>query len=689
MTDIYGADINHITLGVVIAVAVVLGVVVAFALRRPLVVKMGLRNIPRRRAQTLLIIFGLTLATIIVTMAFSTGDTLSISIRDDSLETTGRIDLGINYNEVAFDLAPDEERDIPDQLIRDLDAAFADDERVDAVFGVRMESAGVRNVDTRLSEPSFMFVGLDPAQVDSFGAIPGLDGEPYPLSSLASDEILLNADTAANLDAEVGHRLSVVIGSRTQELRVAAIVDTTLLTGWGSSIIFNIEAGGVAPIATVRDIFQADAPPGEWTFAGVAAGGSVLDGLEFGEALEQEINAQLVVWANQERDAYQSDASIDTIYHDPVSRGAALDGGSLEGGCAGGRGARRRDSSLAVPLHGIVLRRRRRTADLPHLRHAGRRAARRNGHVARHRDAARSSDSDVHVGRDGLQPGRRCGRCRDWAAALLRHDPVPQPGDGSLRLRVLLEHHLARSRDCGRDRDCHHLPHRHDLLLPRQRAQYRGRDSRPAVQLGVRRPLLLGAWHLHHGARALPAADRAHHVPARAAPESDHGSVRRDQRGAPALDRGAGLAADALAFGVVADHAAGRADPAAAGRRRRELSVLRPWRLDRAARRRDAVGPLPPARAAALLRRFRLRPLLLVHSHQLARRCLGPRVRRRPGTVRRQRRHADRVCHPAVVLQPQRRLVAAPNPDGPLRSSRPRAQGRRRLSRRPPVTAPA
>ena len=42
--------------------------------------KLGVRNIPRRRAQTTLIVLGLMLSTVIISAAFTTGDTVDRSV---------------------------------------------------------------------------------------------------------------------------------------------------------------------------------------------------------------------------------------------------------------------------------------------------------------------------------------------------------------------------------------------------------------------------------------------------------------------------------------------------------------------------------------------------------------------------------------------------------------------------------
>ena len=65
-------------------------------LRNRTIAKLGLRNIPRRRSQSALIILGLTLSTIIIVSALSIGDTLSYSVRRHAINAYGTIDQVIS-----------------------------------------------------------------------------------------------------------------------------------------------------------------------------------------------------------------------------------------------------------------------------------------------------------------------------------------------------------------------------------------------------------------------------------------------------------------------------------------------------------------------------------------------------------------------------------------------------------------
>ncbi|MFZ1268327.1 MAG: FtsX-like permease family protein, partial [Anaerolineae bacterium] len=83
-------------IGLLAAVALVLLYLVVMGLRNRTIAKLGVRNIPRRRSQSALIILGLTLSTIIIVSALSIGDTLSYSVRRHAINAYGTIDQVIS-----------------------------------------------------------------------------------------------------------------------------------------------------------------------------------------------------------------------------------------------------------------------------------------------------------------------------------------------------------------------------------------------------------------------------------------------------------------------------------------------------------------------------------------------------------------------------------------------------------------
>src|SRR5437660_10418268 len=93
----------------------VLLVVGCLAWRRPILTRLALRNIPRRRAQTVLVVLGLMLATLLITAAFGTGDTMTYSMRQAFTQYLGNTDLRIQKvnPQISIEGPPDFNRPVP------------------------------------------------------------------------------------------------------------------------------------------------------------------------------------------------------------------------------------------------------------------------------------------------------------------------------------------------------------------------------------------------------------------------------------------------------------------------------------------------------------------------------------------------------------------------------------------------
>ena len=82
MEELFGLSMDSI-MGVLLAVFLPGIVVLAFmAWRNPVMFKLGLRNIPRRKSQTVLIIVGIMMSTLIMTAAFGTQNPRPVSIQE-------------------------------------------------------------------------------------------------------------------------------------------------------------------------------------------------------------------------------------------------------------------------------------------------------------------------------------------------------------------------------------------------------------------------------------------------------------------------------------------------------------------------------------------------------------------------------------------------------------------------------
>ena len=81
-----------VALGLLIAVVAILLFLFLAGLRQPVMAKLGMRSIPRRPTQSILIVFGLTLSTVIIVSALAIGDTLNYSVRWHAIKSYGKID---------------------------------------------------------------------------------------------------------------------------------------------------------------------------------------------------------------------------------------------------------------------------------------------------------------------------------------------------------------------------------------------------------------------------------------------------------------------------------------------------------------------------------------------------------------------------------------------------------------------
>src|SRR6185437_8594346 len=106
MDELFGLSMTVIA----VICAALTGIIFLFvgfiAWRNPVMFKNGLRNIPRRKSQTTLIVIGLMLSTVIITAAFGTGDTLTHSITNQAYTVFGPVDEFVTWD-VKNHPAPD------------------------------------------------------------------------------------------------------------------------------------------------------------------------------------------------------------------------------------------------------------------------------------------------------------------------------------------------------------------------------------------------------------------------------------------------------------------------------------------------------------------------------------------------------------------------------------------------------
>lgn len=104
MTQLFGVPIDIMTTILVVATAIIIGGTLLLALTNAIFFKIGVRNIPRRRAQMLLIVFALMLSTTLLTGVLATGDVITAAGQSVAVYNLGSVDETITaQNNRMFD----------------------------------------------------------------------------------------------------------------------------------------------------------------------------------------------------------------------------------------------------------------------------------------------------------------------------------------------------------------------------------------------------------------------------------------------------------------------------------------------------------------------------------------------------------------------------------------------------------
>ena len=222
MKSLFGIPVDTLLVVLVLMFLVGVAVMGVAALRNRVMFKVALRNIPRRRAQSVLIVVGLMLATLLFSASFATGDTLAHSIRVQTLETIGMVD-----EVVRSDLRDDSGRrayfdaGVAGEIAEALAGA-----PVDGTMPAIVESVPAVVVGANRSEPSLTVYGVDDRGLDAFDPPMDVDtGARLSVDNLRADELLVSSEAAADLGVSTGDEVALFFSFRPTRLRVAGVYE--------------------------------------------------------------------------------------------------------------------------------------------------------------------------------------------------------------------------------------------------------------------------------------------------------------------------------------------------------------------------------------------------------------------------------------------------------------------------------
>ena len=183
-----------------------------------------MRNIPRRKAQTALIVFGIMISTLIMAASFGTGDTLTYSIRKAVVDGLGTIDEFVLSARAGENDQFGGAAYIPLDRFTELQQELADTNSIDGLAPGLAEIAPTVNERTSRSEGRMQIAGVNPDTLQGFGGFQLENGGDVRVEDLSQNEVFINSSAAKDLEAIEGDSLTVYVYGEPVALEVRGVV---------------------------------------------------------------------------------------------------------------------------------------------------------------------------------------------------------------------------------------------------------------------------------------------------------------------------------------------------------------------------------------------------------------------------------------------------------------------------------
>jgi putative ABC transport system permease protein len=288
VNEIFGASMRDIMVVLLALLACCLLLVAWVAWRRPVIFKLGVRNIPRRRTQTTLIVIGLMLSTLIISAALGTGDTIDYSATLATYESLGHVDeLVVHSTDFDANVNNALTAKIDQDMFDRIEQTVGADTAVDGLMPVLIETVPAVLQRTGQASPQTFLIGVDPARLPEFGGLRSADsGKPIDLAGTGDRDVVLSEKLAKELDAVAGDEVTIFYQNVPVPLKVAAIAEDSPLSGR-----FDTTTPGM--VVTLARLQAATRQPGKITLVGVSNQGGVRDGLRLTHQVVERLRPAL------------------------------------------------------------------------------------------------------------------------------------------------------------------------------------------------------------------------------------------------------------------------------------------------------------------------------------------------------------------------------------------------------------
>ncbi len=239
MEEVFGLPAKRLALGMTVFLVVIFLVIGIGAARRFILVKMGSRNIPRRKGQSTLIVIGLMLSTAIIATSLGIGDTVRYSVRSVALDFLGPTDEIIKgpgrqlIGEEYFDFSQ----------FQNIEQVTRDNKNIEALLPIIEINLPASNDVLELAESNMRVRGVHGEYSDNYDELQNLAGQTVSINALLDNEIYINADSSRILKLQKGDRVSVYSRSGKFEFSIRDVLKNGGLAGGGRNpyILFSLD----------------------------------------------------------------------------------------------------------------------------------------------------------------------------------------------------------------------------------------------------------------------------------------------------------------------------------------------------------------------------------------------------------------------------------------------------------------
>lgn len=202
MTQLFGLPIDTLATILTLITGVIIGATVLLAIANKIFFKIGVRNIPRRRTQMVLIVFALMLSTTLLSSVLTTGDVMTSAVKSVAVYNLGSVDELVEGGHGPAGI-------YPDRVYYTIARNAANDPSIGAVAAaLREANLLVADETSRQVRSQVTALGVIPGSEQGFGGMQNtVNHRQLQIASLPADGVYLNQTLAQLLNAKPGDTL--------------------------------------------------------------------------------------------------------------------------------------------------------------------------------------------------------------------------------------------------------------------------------------------------------------------------------------------------------------------------------------------------------------------------------------------------------------------------------------------------